>query len=96
MSFSDMMVLPNGSACCVASSPLPKDHWIYAEPGDPPMGLRMGASEERTAMVEKVREAAQYAVRGATMSGTATGFDPDALVQNMIVGLLGYYTVDGR
>ena len=40
-------------------------------------------------------EAAKYAVVGATMRGKDTDFDPDALVQNMVVGLLGYFTHDG-
>ena len=36
-------VLPDGSACMCASFPLPKDHWIYAPSGEPPMPLRRGA-----------------------------------------------------
>ena len=29
------------------------------------------------------------------MSGLDDDFDPDALVQNMVVGMLGYWTYDG-
>ena len=41
-----------------------------------------------------IREAARYAVKGATMNGEAMDFDPDAMVQNFIVGMLGYHTPD--
>jgi hypothetical protein len=44
---------------------------------------------------DKVREAAKYAVRGATMHGAEMDFDPDALVQNLLVGMFGYHTEDG-
>jgi hypothetical protein len=39
--------------------------------------------------------AGKYAVRSATLKGTVMDFDPDALIQNLIVGFLGYYTKDG-
>ena len=44
---------------------------------------------------QAVRAAIKYAIRGATMCGQEMDFDPDAMVQNMIVGLLGYWTADG-
>jgi hypothetical protein len=57
----------------------------------------MGTDDSRRKMFEKgVRAAARFAVRAATSNGAINDFDPDALVQNMIVGLLGYYTPDGR
>jgi len=92
-----MLVRPDGSGSAVVSSPLPKDHWLYADGFDePPMGLRTGTtSPEREELADKVRAAARYAVRGATMNGKVDDFDPDALVQNMVVGLLGYFTPDG-
>lgn len=89
--------LPDGSAFFTASFPLPKDHWLYA-PGYnvPPMGHRLGVdSSHRKEWQEKVIAAARYAVRASTMNGKITDFDPDAMVQNMVIGLLGYYTPDG-
>lgn len=78
-----------------ASLSLPKDHWVYQSNMRPPMPLRMGAGPAREAMNEKVREAAKYAIRASTMNGKEDDFDPDAMVQNFIVGLLGYHTKDG-
>ena len=60
------------------------------------MPLRMGTDNpERQAMNQKVWAAAKYAVRSATMNGKEPDFDPDALCQNMVVGLLGFavYTI---
>lgn len=90
-------VLPDGSGFAVGSMPLPTDHWLYAEGHeDPPAALRIGVGEERDVLAAHVRAAARYAIRGATMNGKEPDFDPDALVLNMIVGLLGYWTSDGR
>jgi hypothetical protein len=94
---SNEYVLPDGSAFMVASLPLPKDHWLTA-PGHnvPPMLLRCGdTSPERIFLREAIVAAARHAVRAATMNGADSDFDPDALVQNMVVGLLGYHTEDG-
>lgn len=94
-------VAPDGSGFATVSFPLSKDHWLYAKDAKgwslpPPMPFRMRGSEPmRHEWSEKVREAARYAIRGATMGGEATDFDPDALVQNLIVGLFGYHTEDG-
>lgn len=94
-------VAPDGSGFATMSIPLGKDHWIYAKGADgfslpPPMPFRMAGHDPlRHEWSEKVREAAKYAVRGATMGGTAMDFDPDALVQNLIIGMFGYYTEDG-
>ena len=98
------VVLPDGSAFAVFSMPLPDSHWIYGdkryEDGDgfepPPMPFRMGTDNpQRAEMAEMVRIAARYAVRAATMKGAEPDFDPDALVQNMVVAFLGYFTPDG-
>lgn len=86
---SDVTVLPDGSAFFVASYPLPKDHWLYAPVGDPPAPYVEDLGLDRRAHEEKIRRAAEYAIRGATMSGKITDFDPDALVQNLLVALLG-------
>jgi len=89
--------LPDGSGVMVASTELPKDHWLYEEGFDePPAGLRVGLSPEREELVKKVREAGKYAVRASTMNGKDPNWDPDAVVQNFIVGLLGYFTHDGN
>lgn len=93
-------ILPDGSACGTMSFPLPKDHWLFQKTedgftGPPPMPLRMAEGEDRQAMANKVREAARYAMRASSLCGQDNDIDPDALVQNMVVGLLGYWTKDG-
>lgn len=89
--------LPDGSGFAMMTLPLPKDHWLTAEGhNEPPMPLRIGTDDpSRAVMVEQVRSAARYAVRASTDNGKIVDFDPDAMVQNMIVGLLGYFTPDG-
>jgi hypothetical protein len=88
-------VLPDGSAFAVASYPLPKDHWLYAdreyEPGaDEPKELPTPilTHDHHDVVVAAVR----YAVRGATMCGKESDFDPDALVQNAVYALCGPFT----
>jgi hypothetical protein len=44
---------------------------------------------------QAINEAGKYAVRCATMNGKDMDFDPDALLQNLVVGFLGYWTEDG-
>lgn len=94
-------ILPDGSAFDVMSLPLPKDHWIYATDADgfhepPPMPFRMGyADPRREQFNEMVRAAARYAIKASTMNGQDSDFDPDAMVQNFVVGMLGYHTPDG-
>lgn len=89
--------LPDGSGFFTMSFPLPKDHWIYADGhNDPPAPMRIGAGAERDRLAAQVRAAAKYAIRASTMNGKESDFDPDAMVQNMIIGLLGYWTKDGK
>jgi hypothetical protein len=102
-------VLPDGSGFATMSMPLPKDHWLTADGHDePPMPLRVGKKQSlwigqpdrltplnRTELAEQVRAAAKYAIRASTMNGKENDFDPDAMVQNFVVGLLGYWTDDG-
>lgn len=91
-------VLPDGSGAAVVSFPLPKDHWLYSGPdfNGPPMPFRMGIMDPRRPRWELgITLAARYAVRCATINGTEEDFDPDALVQNFITGMLGYYTPSG-
>src|SRR6266849_2855470 len=49
----------------------------------------------RQAFADLIRKAGKYAVRSATMKGKEMDFDPDALLQNLVVGFLGYWTEDG-
>ena len=87
-------ILPDGSAFAVASFPLPKDHWLYA-----PREYESGADEPKEllapilthALRAEVVSAIRYAIRGATMCGKETDFDPDALVQNAVYALCGPY-----
>lgn len=88
--------LPDGSGYATASFPLPPTHWLFEDKENvPPMSLRVGVGAERSVLAAQIREAARYAIRASTRNGKETDFDPDALVQNMIVGLLGYWTADG-
>lgn len=89
--------LPDGSGFATMSLPLPKSHWLYEEKENiPPSGMQIGKeSPYRKELEGKIIAAARYAVRTATMNGKIIDFDPDALVQNMQVGLLGYWTASG-
>lgn len=51
---------------------------------------------EREQMAAIIRAAGKYAYRACTMQGRATDIDPDALLQNLVVAMLGYWTADGR
>lgn len=90
-------LLPDGSAFSVVSFRLPMRHWLYAGGlEEPPMGMRTGTDDpKRPELVAAVTAAVRYALRTATDRGRDSDFDPDALVQNAVVGLLGYYTPDG-
>ena len=91
--------LPDGSAFATISMPLPPGHWSQPEDGKygpPPMPFRMGADDERRgAFAEAIRAVGQYAYLASTMGGRETDMDPDALLQNLVVGFLGYWTPDG-
>ena len=89
--------LPDGSAFSTAVGPLPADHWLTAAGNNvPPMPFRRGTLDPgRETMAAEIRACAQYAIRASTRNGREMDFDPDALVQNMIVGMLGYWTLDG-
>jgi hypothetical protein len=82
----------------VISVPLPEDHWLTAEGvNNSPMPFRMGTDDPRRGeWVEKISKAARYAVRASTMNGKSVDFDPDAMVENFVVGMLGYWTRDGE
>ena len=91
-----MMRLPDGSGFVEGSWPLPKHHWLYTDRHEPPpMPFRMGTDDPMRGMLnDMVRAAAQYAIRGATQNGREMDFDPDAMVQNFVLGMLGYHTPD--
>ena len=93
----EVVGLPDGSGFATMSMPLPKDHWSTREGHEPPpMAFRMGTSDpRRRAMAHAIREAGRYAYRAATMGGKEPDLDPDALMQNLVVGMLGYWTEDG-
>ena len=92
----EVHVLPDGHGFATASFPLPEDHWLmHPDYCVPPMPFRCGAGPMRDEWIGKIRLAAQYACRASTMNGKEMDFDPDAMVQNFIVGMLGYYTSDG-
>ena len=89
--------LPDGSGFAVASFPLPEDHWLLAEGyNKPPMPFQRGTADPaRQEWADKIREAGRYAIRASTMNGKEMDFDPDAMLQNFVVGMLGYWTLDG-
>ena len=94
---NEVGVLPDGSGFATASWPLRKDHWIYAEGHEePPPPFRIELGEKRKWLADQIREAARVAIRRSTMNGREMDFDPDALVQNLIVCLLGPWTSDGH
>ena len=94
MADNNCTILPDGSAFAVASFPLPKDHWLYA-----PREYDVDAENPKElpspilthALRAEVVSAIRYAIRGATMCGKETDFDPDALVQNAVYALCGPY-----
>lgn len=88
--------LPDGSGFFVQAFPLPQTHWIYSERHEePPMPMQVGTGPERDALAKQIRHAARWAIRASTMRGKEMDFDPDAMIQNLIIGLLGYWTEDG-
>jgi hypothetical protein len=91
--------LPDGSGIALMSMPLPEDHWLTKDQDKsniPPMPFRMGIMHPcRKGYEEALRAAGRYAVRCATLNGTIDDFDPDALINNLIVGFLGYHSGNG-
>jgi len=88
-------VLPDGSGFFTASLPLPKDHWLYAPRGEWDAERDDYKDKPRGILTHELRApvvaAARYAIRAATMCGDDKDFDPDALVQNIVVALCGPY-----
>ena len=46
-------------------------------------------------MAELIRSVGKYAIRASTSNGKENDFDPDAMLQNLVVGFLGYWTETG-
>jgi len=82
----------------IMSFDLPVDHWLYQNnPEPPPAPLLMGTdSPLREPLAKAIREAGKYAIRATTNSGKIDDYDPDAFLRNLVVGILGYWTPDGR
>lgn len=93
----DTVELPDGSGVFITSMPLPKDHWLYKEdPNPPPMLLRCGTKDPKRRELEAaIRAGVRYALKAATDNGSEEDYDPDAVVINAVIGILGYYTPDG-
>lgn len=94
--------LPDGSGFATSSFPLPKDHWLFKEEFNvPPMPFRLGTeagvvlNRNRQMWADAIRQAGKYAIRASTINGKEMDFDPDAMLQNFVVGMLGYWTPDG-
>lgn len=58
-------------------------------------GCEMTLDYSRQNLANSLKRAGRYAIRCATMNGTEPNFDPDALLLELVVGLLGYKTSDG-
>lgn len=62
------------------------DHWLYAERPDDFPQVVIGATDANR---DRVREAARYAIQGATDNGRILDFDPDAMVINFVNAICG-------
>jgi hypothetical protein len=97
---NEMGTLPDGSGFATASFPLPDDHWTNTMDAlglEPPMGMRMGTDNpDRYTVARHLRDAAKYAYIATGIAELGEGHDPDAFLQNLVVGLLGYHTPDGK
>ena len=74
---------------------------VIGQPDDDPnadagIPIGRGVTMTKQGFAEAIKTAGRYAVRCATMNGKEMDFDPDALLQNLVVGFLGYWTEDGR
>lgn len=90
--------LPDGSGFATLSMPLPADHWLYKkrETMDPPAPLRLGSNHPLRALLgQMIEDALKYAYKASSSDGKIDDIDPDALLQNMNVGMFGYWTEDG-
>ena len=96
MSADDVVRLPDGSGFFVASFPLPKTHWLYAPRCEQWDSERDTVADQPRPILthaqrQEVIAAVRYAIRASTRNGEDIDFDPDALVQNAVVALCGFY-----
>lgn len=89
-------ILPDGSGFFTGSLPLPKNHWLYAPGAEGWDNLRECSPDLPHPVLEivhrqAVQDAVRYAIRAATLNGSDMNFDPDALVQNTVIALCGFY-----
>lgn len=80
---SDITILPDGSGFFVGSLPLPKNHWIFDDVNEVPNPNALNM------LRSTIINAARYAIRSSTMHGKEMDFDPDAMVSNFLIGMLG-------
>jgi hypothetical protein len=89
--------LPDGSACFVGNMPLPKTHWIYKPSEEleqacvPVIPTTDTVVQEafREQLRKEVSKAVKRSLNICTHQGTDMDFDPDAVVQTLLVELLG-------
>lgn len=62
---------------------------------DKPFNMEPRIRMTRREFADRIQSAGKYAVRCATMNGREMDFDPDALLQNLVVGMLGYWSETG-
>ena len=62
---------------------------------DAGLPVAKGVTMTKQSFADAIREAGKYAVRCATLNGKDMDFDPDALLQNLVTGFLGYHTENG-
>jgi hypothetical protein len=89
----DAIKTPDGFSA-VVSFPLPENHWIYEEHGKPPATLHIDSLDIRMELESIFKDAVKYAVQASTMSGKDMDFDPDAMIQNFMIALFGYYPLN--
>lgn len=77
---------------CIAIGAPYLDNGVIGTPERPVRELGTLTKREAEHMI---RECGKYAVRCATMNGSEMDFDPDALLQNLAVAFLGYWSDTG-
>lgn len=84
-------VLPDGSAVMLTSTPLPKDHWLYegTENNLPKCVLTSEIVQDSEKLKYLIRTAGKYAIKTCTRNGQDMDFDPDAMLQALVLALLG-------
>jgi hypothetical protein len=69
---------------------------IHNCPNGPNMhGMGVWHTYSREQFADLVRNAGKYAIRAATDCAKVVDFEPDAMLQSLVVGLIGYWTLDG-